>query len=570
MPNDAVGRATGLNYQGRMPSVDEAHTSDAESAMNRLNARQQRFEVRSPNGTTAKKGVMFSQMGSDGNPVYRRDLPLSLRSRSGEAFRTEANNIRKDFEAAYAGKINPQLHQALMNGIDQYLTSRNHQFGTKTFVKLKQAFDQAVAQQDQMLSAGGRRLDAQTSQWLSGIRSDSDESALKVMQNKITLGVNRMLKEQGSSATRLESEDIMSYRVDSPKGQSPKIINVALWALDRPVIDPTTLKRGEVGAALAQGLMPGVAKPEAFLLRVEHNVNQSITHLQGDNRAVTVASSYAETFEVKPDELETFVRAQAQHGAKIVPIGVRIPMFAGSNLVDLMAEKRLKTNEQISLAKGLYQGAKQLQGANLLLHDIRPGGIAFDRKTGAVTLLDLGSSVSMGALKRTSEKPGAEWYHRPDLRSDDNDSARPGVPHGVGADRYAIASTLLSVAVPALGRLETKVLGEVLNDAFNDIQGGSGKKWLDAIYDALSKEMNRNQSRDISDSCHEMQHEIVHLHNDIENIINSFFAASREDAQGALTPAAARAWENLGLAMGAEVKVSSQTMASRSELFKKI
>lgn len=428
-----------------------------------------------------KKGVLYLRANQDGSSQIMRDRAYHLRSRSGERIQRAGEEIKTLFKNAYQDRMDPRQYAALERSLNEYLSARSGQMGTKSLVRFHAAFEQG-ADRHATLTAHARALPATVTAGLAGksdvnalLRLDvfragqsvtssasagapADEgplSAQELAAQRLQGNANALMQAYGEGASQAsllgKGGNSNAFLVKAENMGSPVVVTVPM-ALSEP-LTLASLGTGELAAASARAPMPHVAKPTAFLLRVKVEMDQQLSHRDGD-RAVGISGTQHETYEVPTQSLHAFLQVTQAAGAEVTLSGVKMPAGPGPDLKASYDKEPIDPGTFLRLASGLYQGLQEMALAGLVHHDVKPQNVTFDPRSGQVMLIDTGAAVQLDPkTQQTSSLPQrTEKFTSPKLTIGLNGVQT--VPHGADADRYACAMTLMCTLSPTLMKSE--------------------------------------------------------------------------------------------------------------------
>lgn len=494
----------GFHYQPAVSSaaVPQGMASTADQAANTL--KEYVSHLRDPNSGTVKDGVLFLRANKDGSSQIRRDLALSFRSRSGQEFKRAGEEFKTLFKQAYQERMDPRQYAALERSLSTYLNARSGQMGTKSLVQFHAAFEQA-ANRYASLTAQARALPASVTADLVVGKSDNPLGRLNVLRagaavpadapaqpaaqevaasDAPALSRDQRAQRALAQAYGPESSQVsllgagansQAFLVQSPNQDSSSVITVPAMTT---ALTQDSLGTGELAAATARAPMPHVAKPTSFLLRVTVEMDEQLSHRGGD-RAVGIAGEQYETYEVPAENLRAFLQATDAQGSKVILSGVKMPAGPSTNVTQALQGQAIEPGAFMRLASGLYQGLHEMAAADLVHHDVKPDNVAFDPRSGQVMLIDTGATVQLDrATGQTNRVPQrTEKFMSPSIGLIPGPGEQLSEPHGVEADRYAFAMTLMCTLSPALmknDQIPTQALREVLNHGATHAQGRMG------------------------------------------------------------------------------------------------
>ncbi len=513
-----ISRAPNLNQSQRSESNLESDKAK-ESQDSRDFLTGYKAHLTTPGGSV-KAGVLHIRT-ANGQDQLVRDRAYHLRSRKGAHFGEAASFLKEKFATAYEGKVSPQKYKALTDALDKYLTNRNQQLGTKTFVNLVNAFEIATLEHSTLKAAGGKAFDAETSVMLAGSNADQAFDGVKASVQvrireqaegsgeiqilpRIRSNVHAENKRQGLiKAFDLKPDDVKPLEPGAASDAymfKGEVVTSPRSFRELTVLNEKTLKRGEFAVAMVDTEMPHVAKPKAFILRVKQYVDSQISHRGGDGKAVRVSGPDSQAFEVPASKLKEFLKAQPS-GAVVEQLAVKMPAGAAKNIREVFKENPLSETEFRQVASGLYDALGEMHQAGLLHHDIKPANATFDRETGAVMLVDLGSTVALNENQKTTDySPGSALFSPPMLQqgaSTDLSGSKHTLVHGVETDRYGFAITLMNALAPSLEIVHSKnsfatenAFGTALNGIATAPDDGDSavEIYLEALRELAAKE----------------------------------------------------------------------------------
>lgn len=515
---------SGFTIQGgataRMAALEQANApASAQSSRDLLTG--YRAHLTTPSGV--KKGVVHILKKGSGDKLVR-DRWFNWHSRKNADVSQAANLLKASFADAYKDKVSPQKFAALTSALEQYLENRGNQLGTKTFVKLVDAFESATKEHGASVAAGGRALDAETTSLLSGKEASKALEGLKAFVKQRPQPRNRAhddMDDPNFTFSKPDQQAVARHRLEgltraldwNPseiRALIPGAASHAYMVGDAVVTAPKTntlptlnlksLGKGEAAAAVAakSSQMPHVAKPTAFIVLVSQiPVNSQISNRSGNGKAVSLTGTDAQAFEVPADKLRGFLQTQPE-GTVVEQLAIKMPAGAATNIQEAVNQAPLNAKEFPQLAAGLYQGLREMHGAGLLHHDIKPANATFDRESGKVMLVDLGSTVALNAQGWTEvHTPMTPLFTSSSLQNppivNPLTEERTMAQHGVETDRYAMAITLMNGLAPSLA-LSNQSVTTAFGNAANQIQGAVANRqdvvkiYLDTLEDLAKKE----------------------------------------------------------------------------------
>lgn len=445
--------------------------SSADSAHQTLT----KFRAHLQSGQGIKQGVLFLRSDKDGQVHIKRDRAFHLSLRRGDAFTQAAASMKTLFLDAYQGRVSPQVFDALSRGLDAYLDNRGQKLGTHTFAKLVDQFERAATQREAALRAGAEALSPEAASLLAGnaaasalkgltvtspVRAAPQEASMEVGEGMSFVKTSEKdrvanLRQGVALAFGHEVREVVSLGAGSSanafklgQGQGAAAVTVQRSKAEPQLLSLASLNSGEMAAASVRSPMPHVAKPTDFLLSVSRPMNEQLSHQGGAAKAISLEGQARDTYAVPQDKLRRFLQAQPP-GSEVQLVAVKMPAGASTTVSQAARDKPLSKDEFFQLSAGLYLGMAEMQQAKLLHHDIKPANVTFDRATGQVTVVDLGSAVQIGEDGTTTEwSSGSPLYSPPTLvKAPGTDKA---VRHGQEVDRFAFGMTLIASLAPDL------------------------------------------------------------------------------------------------------------------------
>ncbi len=556
---------SGFNVSNRpVLNVNGAPLTQAEQSQSLLKD----YRAHISNGANAVKSGVLHIDNRGGAQKLLRDQALHMRSRKSEGFGEAADQIKSHFHQAYEGKVSQDAFKGLMAGLDAYLLARGNQLGTKTFAKLFDAFERESASFHASGKAGGQLLPNETSDLLRAVagpkrpritvegphqrqeaRRQQNQAAREptdglrmqiVLPPKLTpvekrvpqlLGLVNAVGRNGQllGARHLASgsnSNVFELIEKAGDGQSVSVMSVD-YRGGFARITAESFGHGELAAAAIRAPMPHVAKATAFVLEVEHALNEQVSHRDADGKRIEVAGSIKDVYEVPASQVKGFVKAN--EGAIITQLAVKMPAGSGSNLKKVFSDLRPTPTQFNQVAAGLYLAIGEMHTAGLQHNDVKLANITFDTSTGQLMLVDMGTADTVSSIF----KPSLAGTFKPSLAGMSVAYAHPacanrayldlgrypiaGAIEGPETDRYAFAMVMLKTLAPSLSQIPAFTIRSVSDKVYMNLVNSRdseavGQRWLEGLMQGLAEidlsELHEEQRDPALKACHKALEEL--------------------------------------------------------------
>jgi serine/threonine protein kinase len=527
---------SGFNVSNRpVVNVNGSPLTQAEQSQSLLKD----YRAHISNGANAVKSGVLHIDNRGGAQKLLRDQALHMRSRKSEGFDQAADQIKSLFHQAYEGKVSQDAFKGLMAGLDAYLLARGNQLGTKTFAKLFDAFERESASFQASEQAGGKLLPDDTSDLLraaagpkllritvqgphqrqealrqqnQAARGPSTGAVFAIVSPpKLTFDQKKVSQLEGLAHAVDRNGQLLEGRhigtgananafeliEKAGDGQFVSVMTVDHKGMFAQITE-NSFGHGELAAAAVRAPMPHVAKATVFVLEVERDLNEQVSHRSADGKRVDVAGSVKDVYEVPASQVKGFVKAN--EGATITQLAVKMPSGSGSNLNTVFSTQRPTPAQLNQVAAGLYLAIGEMHTAGLQHNDVKPANITFDTSTGQLMLVDLGSAgteKNSGTRKPSLGGMSVSYAHPACANASylaESDMVDPiaGAIAGPETDRYAFAMVILNTLAPSLSKVPEfslrSVSDKVYRELVNSGDGASlGQRWLDGLMKGLAE-----------------------------------------------------------------------------------